>query len=120
MVTPAVVLGERLLARDVEHLLHHVHLVPDALHVGDDQPEPGPERARIAPEALDRVGVALRHYADAERDRDDDQDDERDDEDVEAERDWHGWPLATAALRGGDGEILAEQALTRPFARVEA
>ena len=87
-----IVAGERFLARHVEHLLHHVHLVADAVDVGDDQAEARPERARIAAEALDRVGVALRHGAHAERDRDDDQDDERDDEDVESERDWNCGP----------------------------
>jgi hypothetical protein len=88
-----VVAGEGLLARHVEHLLHHVDLLADAFDVRDDQPEPRPERAREAPELLDRVGVALRDGAHAERDRHDDQDDERDDEDVEAERDWHCGPL---------------------------
>ena len=36
-----VVTRERLLARDVEHLLHDVHLVPDPLDIGDDQPKSG-------------------------------------------------------------------------------
>src|SRR3712207_8540961 len=55
-------------------LLHDIHLLPDALDIRDDQAEPRPKRARVAPEALDRIGIALRHRAHAERDRHDDQD----------------------------------------------
>ncbi len=64
-----IVPGEGLLARNVEHLLHDVHPLADLLDVRNDQPEAGAERAGIAPEALDRIGIALRHGADAHGDR---------------------------------------------------
>src|SRR3712207_8299502 len=60
---PYTTLFRSLLARNVEHLLHDVHLLADPLHVRNDQPEPGPEGARVAAEALDRVAVALRDGA---------------------------------------------------------
>ena len=62
-----IVPGERLLARHVDHLLHHVDLAADALEIRHDQAEPGLERAGVAAEALDRVDVALRHRPDARK-----------------------------------------------------
>jgi hypothetical protein len=82
---PRIVAGEGLLGGHVEHLLHDVDLVPDPLDVWNDQPEAGPQRAREAAEALDRVGVALRNGANTERDCQDREEHEGDDEDVEAE-----------------------------------
>ena len=58
-----VVLGDDLLRRHVEHLLHHVHLGADAVDERHDQVEAGLQRARVAAEALDRVVVALRHLS---------------------------------------------------------
>ena len=79
-----IVLGDRLLRGNVEHLLHDIHLVPDAVDPGPDQAETGTQRARIAAEALDGVIIALRDGADAEADRHDDHHDDDDHGDIEA------------------------------------
>ena len=52
---------------------------PHAVDEGDDQREPGRERARVAAEALDDCGAGLRD--DADRPRQGDEDDEGDDDD---------------------------------------
>ena len=39
-----IVLGDDLLARNVDHLLHHVELTPDRVDIGQDQAEPGRQR----------------------------------------------------------------------------
>ena len=80
-----VVLGDHLLARHLDHLLHDVELAPNAVDEGDDEGEPGPERARIAPEAFDRIVIALRHDFDAGGDHGDEQNEQSNDEDIEAE-----------------------------------
>ncbi len=79
-----VVLGDDLLRRHVEHLLHHVHLRADAIDERNDDAEAGPERAREAAETLDGIVVSLRDGLDAGEQHQDDQDDDRDDDPVEA------------------------------------
>ena len=54
-----IVLGDHVLLRDVDHLLHHVHLAADAIEIRHDQVKAGRERARVASEAFDRPIVAL-------------------------------------------------------------
>jgi hypothetical protein len=81
-----IVAGEGLLARNVEHLLHDVHLLADLLHVGKDQAEAGPEGPGIAPEPLDRIGVALRHRSHPHGDRHDDDQDDGTHEEIETKR----------------------------------
>jgi hypothetical protein len=63
-----VVLGDDLLARDVDHLLHHGKLAPDAVDVRDNEAEARRQRFVIAAETLDCVIVALRHLPDAHPD----------------------------------------------------
>jgi hypothetical protein len=46
--------------------------VSDAVHERNDEPETGVEGADIAPEALDRIVVALRHHPNSAREVDDD------------------------------------------------
>ena len=75
-----IVAGDDLLARHVEHLLHHVHLRADAVDEGDDQAEARVQRAGVAAEALDGIIVALRHDADALEDGDDHQREKNKDE----------------------------------------
>ena len=60
-----VVLGDDVLLRDIDRLLHYVHLVPDAIEIGHDDIEARPQRAGIFAEALDGQVVALRHRLDA-------------------------------------------------------
>ena len=51
--------------RNVEHLLHHVHLGADAVDEGHDEVEAGAQCLGVAAEALDRIIVALRDCLDA-------------------------------------------------------
>jgi len=76
--------------------------VADALDIGDDEPEAGAERARIAAETLDGVVVALRHGAHAERDGQDDERDERHHDHVET-RELHR--LALPLPLPGEGKL---------------
>ena len=54
-----IVLGDDLLARDVEHLLHHVDLAADPIEERRDEVEAGLRHADEAAEMLDRVAIAL-------------------------------------------------------------
>jgi hypothetical protein len=54
-----IVLGDDLLAGDVEHLLHHVDLAADAVEEGRHEIEAGLRDADEAPEVLDRVSMSL-------------------------------------------------------------
>src|SRR3546814_10765580 len=54
-----IVLGDDLLPWNVEHLLHHVHLAPDAVEDRHDEVEPRLRRMGVTAEALDRIGIAL-------------------------------------------------------------
>ena len=54
-----IVLGDDLLAGDVEHLLHHVHLAADAVEEGGVEVEAGAGDSGEAAEMLDRVLIAL-------------------------------------------------------------
>ena len=54
-----IVLGDDLLAGDVDHLLHHVDLVTDAIEEGRDEVEAGLGDADEAAEMLDRIAIAL-------------------------------------------------------------
>jgi hypothetical protein len=78
-----VVTGEGLLARNVEHLLHDIHLFTHLIDIGHDQAQARGERARIAPEPLHRVGIALRNRPDAHGDRHHHDEHQHDDEDIE-------------------------------------
>ena len=101
-----VVLGDDLLARHLDHLLHHVELPPDAVDERNDQGEPGAKRAGVAAEALDRVVPALRHDFDARGKHGDEQNEQNEDEDIEAE---HGTLLEVS----GERELVSYS--TRPF-----
>ena len=57
-----VVLGDHVLRRDLQHLLHHVHLAADPLVHGHEDVQARPHRVRVAAELLDRPLVALRHH----------------------------------------------------------
>ena len=72
-----IVAGDDVLGRNVDHLLHHVHLEADTVHHRHQQPEAGRQGARVAAEALDRVFEALGHDLDGAVDkhrREDEQD----------------------------------------------
>ncbi len=60
-----VVLGDDILLRDVDHLLHHVHLAADAVDERNDDVEAGLQRAGVPAEPLDGPIVALRDGLDA-------------------------------------------------------
>ncbi len=92
-----VVLGDHLLARHLDHLLHDIELASDAVDEGNDQGQPGTERARIAAEALDGVVPPLRHHLDAGRQHGDEQNQQDEDEDIEAE---HGTLLVVSNQHG--------------------
>jgi hypothetical protein len=57
-----VVLGDHFLAGHVQHLLHHVHLAPDAVDDRNQEVQAGGHGVRVAPEALDGPFVSLRHH----------------------------------------------------------
>ena len=59
-----IILGDDFLGRDIEHLLHHVHLGADAFDERKDEVKAGLQRLRIASEALDGIAIALRHGLD--------------------------------------------------------
>ena len=81
-----VVPRDDVLARDVEHLLLHVHAVADALHHRDEDVQAGLQGARVAAEVLDRVVHALRDDLDRRPQDHDGEDDEQHAEDFEAAR----------------------------------
>src|SRR3546814_18437548 len=68
-----VVLGDDLLAGDVEHLLHHVHLAPDAIEEGGVEVEAGAGDDGEAPEIFYRILIALPHDLDTGHQVDDHQ-----------------------------------------------
>jgi hypothetical protein len=55
-----VVAGDDLLPRNVDHLLHHVHLAADAIEERGVEVEPRSRDRREAAEMLDRILIALR------------------------------------------------------------
>jgi len=67
-----IVLGDDLLRRYVQHLLHHVQLGADRVDEGDDQVEARMQRAGIFLEAFDGVVISLRHRLDPGEQRQDD------------------------------------------------
>ena len=75
-----IVARDDLLARYVEHLLHHVHLGPDIVDEGRDDAEAGHQAVRVAPEPFDRIDMALRHDLDRPGNEDDRQKQNGDDE----------------------------------------
>src|SRR6185312_1004626 len=81
-----VVLGDDILLRNVDHLLHDVDLAADAIEERHDQVEAGVERARVAAKPFDGPVIALPHRFDAGEDRQDDEQNEDDDEDVDPEQ----------------------------------
>ena len=72
-----VVLGDDFLARNVEHLFHHVDLVADAIDEGDDQMQPRIGRERVLAEPS-MVDIALLHHAHAHHQEQHDQQDQQD------------------------------------------
>jgi len=54
-----IVLGDDLLPRDVDHLLHHVDLAPDAGDKRQHEVDPGLGNAHEAAEMLKRIAIAL-------------------------------------------------------------
>ena len=76
-----VVLGDDLLARNIDDLLHHAELVADAVDVRDDEAEARGQSLVVFAEALDGIVITLRHLANPHQHRDDDErdDDERED-----------------------------------------
>ena len=74
--TDDVVLGDHLLARHVQHLLHHVHPAADALDEGGQEADAGLQGAGVAAEPLDGEFAALRHDLDGPEHDDQGQDDE--------------------------------------------
>ena len=54
-----VVLGDDLLPRNVEHLLHHVHPAADAVEEGREEVQPGPRDRGEAAEIFYRILIAL-------------------------------------------------------------
>ncbi|MGY3455692.1 hypothetical protein ACVWW5_001142 [Bradyrhizobium sp. LM3.4] len=78
-----VVLGDHLLLRYRDHLLHHVDLAPDAIEIGHDQIEPGAQRLGVFAEPLDGPVIALRHRFHAGNQRDDDEQNQNNRENVE-------------------------------------
>ena len=77
-----VVLGDDLLARHVDDLLHDAELAADAVDIGNDEAEAGRQRLVEAAEAFDRVVVALRHLPHAHQNGDDDEQRDRDRDDA--------------------------------------
>ena len=65
-----IVLGNDLLARNVQNLLHHVHLATDAVDERKDEVETRHRCMREATEALDRVDKALSNDRDPHDEKD--------------------------------------------------
>ncbi len=86
-----VVAGDDVLARDVDHLLLHVHVWPMRSMTGNEDVQAGRERARIAAEVLDRVVVALRHDLDRRPQRGHRQYDQQQAEDFKAAEHEGSW-----------------------------
>jgi hypothetical protein len=59
-----VVLGDDLLARDVQHLLLHGNAITDTVHERGQDVQARLQRARVTPEAFDGIVGALRHHLD--------------------------------------------------------
>jgi hypothetical protein len=78
-----VVLGDHFLLGNIDHLLHHVHLAADPVEIGDDDVEPGSQRAGVFAEPLDGPVIALRHRLDAGKQRKDHQQHHRNGENTE-------------------------------------
>ena len=64
-----VVAGDDILARDIHHLLFHVHLVDDTLDDRDQDVHARRQRPRVSPEVLDGERVALRYDLDGRPER---------------------------------------------------
>jgi hypothetical protein len=79
-----IVFGDDVLLRDVDHLLHHVHLAANAVEIGHDQVEARLESAGVPAKSFDRPRVALGHRLDAGEQGEDREGDKRDDENIEA------------------------------------
>ena len=73
-----VVLGDDFLPGNIEHLLHHVDLVTDAIDEGDDQMQPRVGRQRVFAEPFDGIDIALLHHAHAHHQEQHDQQDQQD------------------------------------------
>ena len=92
-----VVAGDDILARDLHHLLFHVHLVADALHDRDQDVQARSQRARIAAEVLDGPIVALRNDLHGRPERHRRKDDQQEAENLEATKRLH-CPVLSCAL----------------------
>ncbi len=66
-----VVLGDHFLRRNIEHVLHHVQLVADAVDKRHDEGKARRQRARVPPELLHGELIALRHHLHGAEDQDD-------------------------------------------------
>ncbi|PAV66231.1 hypothetical protein WR25_24882 [Diploscapter pachys] len=64
-----IVLGDDLLTRNVDHLLHHVHLAPHAIKEGGVEVEARARRGRVSAEMFDRILIALANDLDARHQR---------------------------------------------------
>jgi len=80
-----IVPRDDLLARHIEHLLHHVHFGADPIDEGRDETEARRQAVRIAAETLDGIDIALRHDLDRLRYEDDRQKQNDDDESCAAQ-----------------------------------
>ena len=68
-----IVAGDDLLALDIKYGFHHVELVADTVHVGDDEVEAGPQCCPVTAEAFHGPLISLGYDLDAGNDRDDSQ-----------------------------------------------
>jgi hypothetical protein len=79
-------LDNDILLRDIDYLLHDVHLAADAVDIRNDEIEAGLERAGVFAETLDRPLVALRNRLDGRDQRQNGERNEDDGENIEAEK----------------------------------
>jgi hypothetical protein len=79
-----IVLGDHLLFGNVDHLLHHVDLAPDAVEKRHDQVKARRQGVGVLAEPLDGPVPALRHGFHAGEQRDDDEQNKHNCKDVKA------------------------------------
>ena len=78
-----VIGGDYFLTRNIQHLLHHVDLVPHAVDEGYDQVQTGIGGEGEFAQPFDRINKALTHHAHAQQDEDDQ------DKDDQSEQNFH-------------------------------
>ena len=79
-----VIAGDDLLTGNVDHLLHHVHLAPDAVEIRNDEIQARRERAGEFAEPFDGPVIALRHGLHAREQRDDNEQHDGNGENIES------------------------------------